>query len=84
MMPNGSRLPENAVGNTRLPLSDMLFASSYKEITEGLNVRGVKMKDGVVREMCSQMANDEQSKEPRARAIRHPRLYRRCLTTLTN
>lgn len=52
MMPNGSRLPENAVGNTRLPLSDMLFASSYKEITEGLNVRGVKMKDGVVREMC--------------------------------
>jgi hypothetical protein len=66
MMPNGSRsrLPENAVGNIRLPLSDMLFASSYKEITEGLNVRGVKMKDGVVREMCSQMANDEQSKKP--------------------
>jgi hypothetical protein len=51
MMPNGSRLPENAVGNTRLPLSDMLFASSYKEITEGLNVRGVKMKDGVVRDV---------------------------------
>ena len=29
----------------------MLFASSYKEITEGLNVRGVRMKDGVVRDV---------------------------------
>lgn len=40
----------------------MLFASSSKEITERLNVKGVKMKNGAVREMCSQMVKDAQVK----------------------
>jgi hypothetical protein len=33
-----------------------------KEVTERLNARGVQMKYGAVRELCSQMANDGQLK----------------------
>ena len=35
-----------------------------QEITERLNASGTETKNGAVREMCSQMANDEQSKKP--------------------
>jgi hypothetical protein len=38
---------------------------SPKEITERLNASGVKMEDGSVREMLSQMAKDGQIKNPR-------------------
>ena len=33
-----------------------------KEVTEKLNVKGVHLKDGAVREMCSRMAKDGQLK----------------------
>jgi hypothetical protein len=35
-----------------------------QEITERLNASGTEMKDGAVRELCSQMAKDGQLRNP--------------------